>query len=113
IRYVDDIRIFSKDELTSQKVIAALDLISRDLGLIPQGSKILIKRIVDIDKELKLQNSKFSEITKEYKENNDGKPAGSIKAKTHKILKKRFLDCFKESSAEVYLDKTVISFSLY
>lgn len=113
IRYVDDIRIFSKDELTSQKVIAALDLISRDLGLIPQGSKILIKRITDIDKELKLQNSKFSEITKEYKENNDGKPAGSIKAKTHKILKKRFLDCFKKNSSEVYLDKTVIGFSLY
>ena len=50
-RYVDDIRIFSKEKLVSQKIIASLDLISRDLGLIPQGSKILIKEITDIEME--------------------------------------------------------------
>lgn len=113
IRYVDDIRIFSKEVLTSQKLIAALDLVSRDLGLIPQGSKILIKEIKDIDKELKIQNSKFSEITKQYHEENDGKPAGKLKAKTHKQLKKRFFDCFDTKSNEQYLDKTVIGFSLF
>ncbi len=113
LRYVDDIRIFAKEKLVGQKIIASLDLISRDLGLIPQGSKILIKEITDIDKELKLQNSKFSEITKEYKEGNEGKPIGFLKNKTHTRLKKRFLNCFDETSKEVYLDKTVISFSLY
>ncbi len=113
IRYVDDIRLFSKDELTSQKLIAALDLISRDLGLIPQGSKILIKKITDIDSELRIQNSKFSEITKEYRDENVGKPVGKLKSKTHKQLKKRFLDSFNNKSAEKYLDKTLIGFSLY
>ncbi|AOC93645.1 Group II intron-encoded protein LtrA [Flavobacterium anhuiense] len=113
LRYVDDIRIFSKEKLVSQKIIASLDLISRDLGLIPQGSKILIKEIIDIEKELKIQNSKFSEITKEYKKENEGKPAGVLKSKTHKNLKKRFINCFDKSSDEVYLDKTVIGFSLY
>jgi hypothetical protein len=113
IRYVDDIRIFAKDSLTAQKLIAALDLISRDLGLIPQGSKILIKEITDIEKELKLINSKFSEISKEYQEENEGKPSGSLKSKTHKRLKKRFIDCFDSDSEENYLDKSVIGFSLY
>ncbi len=112
-RYVDDIRIFTKEKLVSQKIIASLDLISRDLGLIPQGSKILIKEIIDIDSELKIQNSKFSEITKEYKKENEGKPAGTLKSKTHKNLKERFINCFDENSKEVYLDKTVIGFSLY
>ncbi|UOX32379.1 RNA-directed DNA polymerase [Flavobacterium sediminilitoris] len=113
LRYVDDIRILSKDKITSQKLIAGLDLISRDIGLIPQGSKILIKEVKDIDEELKIQNSKFSDITKEYKEETEGKEAKKLKAKTHKKLKKRFLECFDKASSEQYLDKTVIGFSLY
>ncbi len=113
LRYVDDIRIFSKDKITSQKLIAGLDLISRDIGLIPQGSKILIKEVTDIDKELKILNSRFSDITKEYKEETEGKEANKLKAKTHRKLKQRFLDCFDKDSSEQTLDKTVISFSLY
>lgn len=113
LRYVDDIRILTKDNLTSQKLIAALDLISRDLGLIPQGSKILIKKVDDIDAELKIQNSKFSDITKEYKEETTGKESNKLKAKTHKNLKKRFINCFDDKSDERFLDKTVIGFSLY
>ncbi|WP_294275988.1 reverse transcriptase domain-containing protein [uncultured Chryseobacterium sp.] len=113
LRYVDDIRILTKDYLTSQKLIAALDLISRDIGLIPQGSKILIKKVEDIDTELKIQNSKFSDIIKEYKEETKGKVSKRLKSKTHKQLKKRFLNCFNENSTERFLDKTVIGFSLY
>ena len=111
LRYVDDIRIFSKDAKTSQKAVATLDLLSRDLGLIPQGAKIFIKKITEIDKELKIQNNKFSTITKEYK-----KGEKRLKAKTHKQLKKRFIDCFEEDDTkrkEEYLDKTIISFSLF
>jgi hypothetical protein len=113
LRYVDDIRIFSKDKKISQKLIAGLDLISRDLGLIPQSSKIAIKKVENIEKEIKILNSQFSEITKEYKEDNLGKPEYSLKKSTHKKLKKRFLNCFKENSNEVYFDKTIISFALY
>jgi len=116
LRYVDDIRIFSKSEKTSRKAIAALDLISRDLGLIPQGTKVLFKEIDDIEKELKTQNNKFSEVTKEYKKETDGKPSKRLKSKTHKGIKRRFIDCFNEDNStrkEDYLDKTVIGFSLY
>ncbi|GHA51518.1 hypothetical protein GCM10007103_35010 [Salinimicrobium marinum] len=116
LRYVDDIRIFSKNVRTSRKAIAALDLISRDIGLIPQGHKIKTKKILDIEKELKTQNNSFSAITKEYRKNTEGKEKNSIKSKTHRKLKTRFIDCFEEDDSkrkEDYLDKTVISFSLF
>lgn len=108
LRYVDDIRIFSKDDITAQKAIACLDLFARDLGLIPQANKILISEIDDLNKLLRHQKSKLSLISKEHK-----KRGGSLKAKTHRNLKKRFLDCFNQNSAEEYLDKTLIDFSLY
>ncbi|MCD8443169.1 RNA-directed DNA polymerase [Tenacibaculum dicentrarchi] len=116
LRYVDDIRIFSKDKKVSRKAIAALDLISRDLGLIPQGGKIFTKEVVDIKKELKVQNNKFSAINKEYLKETDGKPQKTLKAKTHRQLKKRFIDCFEQDNdvrKEDYLDKTIIGFSLF
>jgi hypothetical protein len=115
-RYVDDIRIFSKDIKISQKAIAALDLISRDLGLIPQGNKISIKEVQDIEKELKIQNNDFSNINKEFNEDNPGKESKKLKSKTHKRLKKRFLSCFETDDTkrtEEFLDKTIISFSLF
>ncbi len=108
IRYVDDIRIFSKDKITAQKSIAYLDLLARDLGLIPQVSKILVSEIDNIEKLLRHQKSKFSGITKEYL-----KREGSLKSKTHRKLKERFLNCFDPNNNEEYLDKTLISFSLY
>ncbi len=108
IRYVDDIRIFSKDKFTAQRAIAYLDLLARDLGLIPQNSKILVREIDNIDSLLRHQKSKFSIIAKEYE-----KKEGSLKSKTHRNLKERFLNCFEPKSDEEYLDKTLISFSLY
>lgn len=116
LRYVDDIRIFSRDKKTSEKAIAALDLFSRELGLIPQSSKIEVNEITNIDEVLKARNIKFSAIVKEYKKDNKGKKAKSLKSKTHKQLKKRFLDCFNENDTtrkENFLDKTIISFSLF
>ncbi len=112
IRYVDDIRIYTKTEGTAQKIIALLDLESRDLGLIPQGGKIKIKKVEDIETELKEQDESFSKITNEYKKDNDGKPKGQLKTKTHNRLKKRFLNCFDKKSS-TYLDKTIIKFSLF
>ena len=109
IRYVDDIRIFSKDKISAQKAIAYLDLLARDLGLIPQPTKIVFNEVDNIDEILKSQKNKFSLINKEYK-----KSKGTLKSKTHRNLKKRFIECFKQSSdKEQYLDKTVIRFSLY
>jgi hypothetical protein len=38
----------------------------------------LIKKVDDIDAELKIQNSKFSDITKEHKEETTGKESNKL-----------------------------------
>jgi hypothetical protein len=53
LRYVDDIRLFAKDEHTLRRLLVRLDEMSKDIGLFPQSGKIGIHRITDIDKELK------------------------------------------------------------
>ena len=52
-RYVDDIRLFAKNEKDLRRLLVALDLLSKDIGLFPQSNKISIHRINDIEKELK------------------------------------------------------------
>jgi hypothetical protein len=52
-RYVDDIRLFAKNEKDLRRLLVSLDLLSKDIGLFPQSSKISIKKISDIEKELK------------------------------------------------------------
>ena len=52
-RYVDDIRLFAKNEKDLRILLVSLDLLSKDIGLFPQSSKISIKKIDDIEKELK------------------------------------------------------------
>ena len=108
IRYVDDIRIYSRDEFTAKKAIAYLDLLARDLGLIPQVNKICIDRINSIEEAIGREKNKFSLVTKEYKKN------GRLNSKTQKNLKKKFLECFDKNPLNGnYLNKTTIKFSLY
>jgi len=52
-RYVDDIRLFAKDEDCLRVELVKLDLRSKQIGLFPQASKIDIHRVVDIEDELK------------------------------------------------------------
>ena len=52
-RYVDDIRLFAKNELHLRRLLVALDLLSKDVGLFPQSAKISIHRVKDIEEELK------------------------------------------------------------
>ena len=52
-RYVDDIRLFAKNENDLRRLLVELDLLSKDIGLFPQSSKICIRRIHDIENELK------------------------------------------------------------
>jgi hypothetical protein len=42
IRYVDDIRIFSNSQLSAQKAAMELEVLCRNIGLIPQGKKFAI-----------------------------------------------------------------------
>lgn len=52
-RYVDDIRLFAKNEHDLRRLLVELDLLSKDIGLFPQSSKIRIRQVHDIEEELK------------------------------------------------------------
>lgn len=52
-RYVDDIRLFAKDERSLRRELVALDVRSKQLGLFPQSSKIHIHRVTRIEDEFK------------------------------------------------------------
>ncbi|MBC8164418.1 MAG: hypothetical protein H7Y20_00955 [Bryobacteraceae bacterium] len=48
VRYVDDIRMFAATARELRQMIVNLDLLSKDVGLFPQSSKIEIHEITDI-----------------------------------------------------------------
>lgn len=52
-RYVDDIRLFAKDEHNLRRLLVELDLLSKDVGLFPQSGKISIHRVHNIEDEIK------------------------------------------------------------
>lgn len=52
-RYVDDIRLFAKNEYILRRMLVRLDKLSKDIGLFPQSSKISIHKVKNIDDELK------------------------------------------------------------
>ncbi len=52
-RYVDDIRMFAKTERELRHMLVRLDMLSKDIGLFPQSSKIDIHEVKDIESELK------------------------------------------------------------
>lgn len=52
IRYVDDIRIFSKTKIEAQRAAVNLEIACRNLGLIPQGQKFGIEKAVSLDDAL-------------------------------------------------------------
>ncbi len=53
LRYVDDIRLFAATSRELREMVVTLDLLSKDVGLFPQSSKIEIHEVVDIEAELK------------------------------------------------------------
>jgi len=53
LRYVDDIRLFSKSDSSIRSQLVHLDRVSKKIGLFPQSSKIKIHKITDIESELK------------------------------------------------------------
>ena len=52
-RYVDDIRLFAKNEKALRRMLVRLDQLSKEIGLFPQSSKISIHKVKDIKEELK------------------------------------------------------------
>ena len=59
-RYVDDIRLFARDELTLRQELIALDIKSKEVGLFPQSSKVSIHRVTNIEDEIKGISQPFS-----------------------------------------------------
>lgn len=67
LRYVDDIRLFAKDEHILRRLLIRLDEMSKDIGLFPQSGKIRIHRITNIDEELKsVSNPPEAAITRHF-----------------------------------------------
>lgn len=56
-RYVDDIRLFAKNEHDLRRLLVSLDLLSKDVGLFPQSGKISIHRVQNVEDELKTVSS--------------------------------------------------------
>jgi hypothetical protein len=56
-RYVDDIKLFGKDEHSLRSLLVQLDRLCKDIGLFPQSSKIKVHRVTDIESELKSVSS--------------------------------------------------------
>jgi hypothetical protein len=133
IRYADDIRIFAKDPTVAERYLVYLDLLARDIGLIPQTGKIQTMKIKSVH-ELSKMADKFSQITPNYSGNyfvvNEGskqfsrdetkgeiaKLASSYKAnrglnvnETKELLSK----VFKTLDEDDKPDKTILRFALY
>lgn len=53
LRYVDDIRVYAKNEHDLRHVLVLLDLESKNIGLFPQSSKINIHQVEKVDIEVK------------------------------------------------------------
>lgn len=53
LRYVDDIRLFARAEGDLRRAVAELDYLSKDVGLFPQSAKTAIRKVTDIEEELK------------------------------------------------------------
>ncbi len=84
-RYVDDIKIMSKDDISLRQVLTKLDYISKQIGLFSQSSKIEVHRVKDIDKELK-NISLFAFEIEQLKESNSGDKA--VEKKIFNLVKK-------------------------
>lgn len=53
LRYVDDIKLFGRDEHELRHLLVELDLLSKSIGLFPQDSKIDIHPVTDLEQEIK------------------------------------------------------------
>lgn len=52
-RYVDDIRIYAKNEKDLRRALVQLDVYSKKIGLFPQTGKINIHKVTDVASEIK------------------------------------------------------------
>lgn len=104
MRYADDISIMASTEQECLKMIVYLDLLARDLSLIPQSEKIEVTHIDNIEQHINFVTSRFSTISKEFKESNS-----TLGEHTHKKLKKQFINTITYGE----YNKTILRFALF
>lgn len=63
LRYVDDVKLLGKDFSPVRRALLRLDLRAKRLGLVPQAQKIEVRRVPDIDAELKSVPSSIAGAT--------------------------------------------------
>jgi hypothetical protein len=49
LRYVDDIKLMTKDEILARRALVKLDIASKQLGLVPQAQKIECRRVAKLE----------------------------------------------------------------
>jgi hypothetical protein len=141
-RYVDDIRLLAKSENDLRQHLITLDMLSKNIGLFPQTSKIDIHKITDINEEIKNisnppevvirkadpdQNEVFRrimELSKRYEVTNDtrfkyvlggAKPSSKLHLRLLEILKRQphlYIGIFQNFSKAKKLTKKVSAQSL-
>ena len=104
IRYVDDIVLMGKKENEVKVGLIKLDIIARELALVPQSGKIEIKRIENIEDEVKGENSLIDLISES---------ADLRTNKSQEYLKLLFLQSITEDDGVEVVDETGFKFSLY
>jgi hypothetical protein len=62
LRYVDDIRLFARSLPDLRRMVTWLDYLSKEVGLFPQASKLEIRRVTDIENELKSVSRPYEEL---------------------------------------------------
>lgn len=102
-RYVDDINLMVQSVERGNKLKLFLELAIRDLGLIPQNTKVNVQKIENIDKHMQQKFNNFSVITRHFKSN------GRLNEGEHNRLKNKIKRCIEAKE----IDKTLINFSLY
>jgi len=53
LRYVDDIKLYARNEADLRQKLIALDICSKEIGLFPQTSKINIHKVTEVEEEIK------------------------------------------------------------
>ncbi|MDP3588887.1 MAG: reverse transcriptase domain-containing protein [Sulfuricurvum sp.] len=104
LRYADDIRLFAKEKYIGQRFITLLDLLSRDIGLIPQSSKINVNYYMNAHEFIEINANKFSKIQRQFNNTKKLVPKDNKRATT--MLNNMLLDLKT-------FDKTKFSFYIY
>ena len=103
IRYADDIRVFAPNKTIAKKFITILDLLCRNVGLIPQASKVGVTYCEKVSDFLDSSTNKFSNIDKYYRK------VGKLKANENR----KALELLKNMLETKKIDKTKLNFYIY